>query len=365
MHKLGISVYPEKENIKETYEYIKLASKYGFSRIFTCLLSVDKPCEEIIETFTDFIDFAHAHNFTVAVDTNPNVFKHLNASYNNLTPFYEMGVDIIRLDGSFGAIEDVEITHNPYHIKIEFNGSFNKGVDLLIKNGANKNNICICHNFYPERYSGLDWDHFINMNKLWKSLNLRTAAFITSQEEHTHGPWNVFCGLPSVEFMRNLPVDLQARYYLATHLIDDIIIGNAYASEEELSSLAQLNLEAIELDLIEENISPEEAKIVYDYNPHFDRYDYSSYFIRSSFPRLNYKDISIPYRKYDQPYFHKGDVLIVNDNLSHYRGELEIVLQDIVNDGERNCVGHIPQEELLLLDLIKPGYHFAFKKPQK
>jgi hypothetical protein len=117
--------------------------------------------------------------------------------------------------------------------------------------------------------------------------------------------------------------------------------------------------------ILEENISHEEAKIVYDYKPHFDRYDYSSYFIRSSFPRLNYKDISIPYRKYDQPYFHKGDVLIVNDNLSHYRGELEIVLQDIVNDGERNCVGHIPQEELLLLDLIKPGYHFAFKKPQK
>ena len=39
MHRLGISVYPEKSTQKEVYDYLELAAKYGFSRIFTCLLS--------------------------------------------------------------------------------------------------------------------------------------------------------------------------------------------------------------------------------------------------------------------------------------------------------------------------------------
>lgn len=39
---LRISVYPEKSTQKEVYDYLELA-KYGFSRIFTCLLSVNDP----------------------------------------------------------------------------------------------------------------------------------------------------------------------------------------------------------------------------------------------------------------------------------------------------------------------------------
>ncbi len=37
-------------------------------------------------------------------------------------------------------------------------------------------------------------------------------------------------------------------------------------------------------------------------------------------------------------HLHRGDVLIVNDNLAHYRGELEIALRDIPNDGEKTFV---------------------------
>ena len=59
MHKLGISVYPEHSTPEKDYEYMKLAAKYGFSRIFTCLLSVDKPKEEIITEFTEFVGKAH------------------------------------------------------------------------------------------------------------------------------------------------------------------------------------------------------------------------------------------------------------------------------------------------------------------
>ena len=71
---------------------------------------------------------------------------------------------------------------------------------LLLEQGGNKDQVIICHNFFPERYSGLDWNYFVNFNAYWKSLNLHTAAFVSSNQPHTHGPWNVFCGIYQYDF---------------------------------------------------------------------------------------------------------------------------------------------------------------------
>ena len=46
MHRLGISLYPEHSTQEKDFAYMELAAKYGFSRIFTCLLSVEKGAEE-------------------------------------------------------------------------------------------------------------------------------------------------------------------------------------------------------------------------------------------------------------------------------------------------------------------------------
>ena len=70
MHRLGISVYPEKSTQKEVYDYLELAAKYGFSRIFTCLLSVNDPKEKIMKDFGEFMDKAHSLGYVVAVDTS-------------------------------------------------------------------------------------------------------------------------------------------------------------------------------------------------------------------------------------------------------------------------------------------------------
>ena len=45
MHRLGISLYPEHSTPEADDAYMALASKYGFSRIFTLLISVDKSPE--------------------------------------------------------------------------------------------------------------------------------------------------------------------------------------------------------------------------------------------------------------------------------------------------------------------------------
>lgn len=381
MHKLGISVYPDKSPKEEVYAYMEKAAKLGFKRIFTCFLSIpeDKRESYLVE-FKEFMTKAHELGFEVAADTNPEVFKLIGATPDNLKPFVDLGLDIIRMDGNFGTQGDIQLTRNQDNIKIEFNASMDSGVELLIKNGGNREQIIMCHNFFPERYTGLDFDLFQEYNKYWKELNLHTAAFVSSNNENTIGPWQVFCGLPTVEIMRGLPIDLQARLMLAAGNVDDILIGNYPATDEELEALSKINFQAIEMRVDEvPEITANEQMIMYEFGPHWDRYDHSSFMLRSSMPRVKFKekasvqdfglssnqtvvDKNIPHHDCDKKVFTRGDVLIVNDNLAHYRGELEIVLTEIPNDGERNLVATIKEEELQLLDFIKPGHHFALKK---
>ena len=46
---------------------------------------------------------AHELGFEVAADTNPEVFKLIGATPDNLKPFADLGLDIIRMDGNFGT----------------------------------------------------------------------------------------------------------------------------------------------------------------------------------------------------------------------------------------------------------------------
>ena len=70
-------------------------------------------------------------------------------------------------------------------------------------------------------------------------------------------------GLPTLEMDRKLPIDVQAKQLWATGLIDDVIIGNAYASEAELAALAQVDryLLTLEVDFVAD-INPIEETIV-------------------------------------------------------------------------------------------------------
>ena len=198
MHRLGISVYPEHSTQEKDFAYMELAAKYGFSRIFTCLLSASSDPEVIKREFGAFLKKAHELGYEVAADTNPQVFQNLGASPDNLEIFHQLGLDIIRLDGHFDELQDVLITRNPYGIKIEFNGSSDADVERLIRHGADRRNMIICHNFYPERYSGLSQKTFDRFNAKCTSLGMTTAAFVSSQAEHTFGPWEVYQGLPAL-----------------------------------------------------------------------------------------------------------------------------------------------------------------------
>lgn len=359
MSRLGISIYPEHSSLEKDQAYIRLAAKYGFKRIFSCLLSVEnKNKAEIIEEFKALIDTAHEYGMEMILDVAPHILQKYDVTYNDLSFFSEMGADGIRLDEGFDGLKEALMTHNPEGLKIEINASFGNGYCAnIMSHHPDKNHLITCHNFYPQRYSGLSLKHFEMCNQDLKNYHLQIAAFISSQNANTYGPWPVNEGLCTLEMHRDLPIDVQARHLFAMGCIDDVIIANAYASEEELQTLSKLDSGLLTFRLeLEKELHPTELAVLK--HAHFVRGDMSEYMARSTQPRVTYATREIPCA--NTRALKRGDVVIINEEYARYKGELQIVLKDMPNDGRKNVIGHIPENEQFLLEYIKPWIAFGF-----
>ena len=59
MTELGVLAYPDLSPMDKIKEYLQLASKYGFTRVSSSMLSVEGTNEEIISYFKEFNHIAH------------------------------------------------------------------------------------------------------------------------------------------------------------------------------------------------------------------------------------------------------------------------------------------------------------------
>ena len=384
-YELGISVYPDLRPLEEIEAYFELASRYSVSKVFSSMFYVEGTKEEVLEYFRKLIAAAHRNNLKVSLDVNPMCFEKMGATPDDLSVFKSIEVDCLRMDLSYGAENDAKLVRNPYGIKIEFNNSPDI-VNGLIACGIDPKDFSVCHNFYPQRYTGMKWEKFVQKNAELKSVSrhVRIGAFISSTAKNTHGVWNAVYGLPTVEKLRMLPIDLQARMMLATGNIDELLVGNAYATEEELKKLYEVLKESskiqndldptlkmliehgiISLDkpvkrlrvILDQNITEKEKEVLFDFFPHLEMGDSSEWIWRTRISRFKYsqpKEVITP-RKVNGEMFEVGDVVIVNDNYKHYAGEIQIVKIPIVNDGTRNRIGHLDEDEYQMMEFIYDG----------
>ncbi|MCR8849786.1 MupG family TIM beta-alpha barrel fold protein [Rossellomorea sp. SC111] len=361
--KLGVSIYPNHSTTEKDKEYLALAASFGFTRVFTCLLSVDGDKEGIIANFKETIKFARGKNMEVIADISPRIFKELDISYDDLSFFADLGAHGIRLDLGYTGHEESMMSYNPYDLKIELNMSnATKYIDNIMTYQPNKDQLLGCHNFYPHRYSGLSYPFFIECSQKFKDLGMRTAAFVSSADA-TFGPWPVTEGLPTLEMHRSLPIDVQAKHLFATGLIDDVIISNAYASEREMQILSELNTSKLTFTVETHETTTDLEKTIIFEEPHFYRGDVSDYMIRSTQSRVKYRGREFaPHNNVD---IKRGDIIIENDLYAQYAGELQIALKDMENSGKTNVVGRIREEEVFLLDYLKPWGKFAFQPSKK
>lgn len=357
MGKLGISIYPERSTFEKDKAYLDQAHKYGFKRVFTSLLQITDDKEKVLAEFKQVVDYANSLGMEVMVDINPSLFEQLEISYDDLSFFDEMGAYGVRLDIGFTGAEEARMTRNPYNIKIEINMSTGTSyVDNIMSYSPNTDNLLGSHNFYPHRFSGLGYDHFVFCSEKFRKYNLNTMAFVNSHEA-TFGPWPTQDGLCSLEIHRDLDIATQVKHLMLTGLIDDILVGNAYASEPELKAMSEAfyspypTLKVVTGAEITEN----ERVCLFD-NLHSYRGDRSEYILRSTMTRVYYKDKEFP--AHTTRDIVRGDVLIDNVGYGQYKGETQIALKEMKNDGRVNVVGRISDGELFLLEFIRPWSNF-------
>ncbi|WEG72652.1 DUF871 domain-containing protein [Vagococcus intermedius] len=357
MGKLGISIYPERSTFEKDKAYLDLAHKYGFKRVFTSLLQITEDKDKVLAEFKQVVDYANSLGMEVMVDINPALFEQLNISYDDLSFFDEMGAYGVRLDIGFTGQEEAKMTRNPYGIKIEINMSTGTSyVDNIMSFSPNINNLMGSHNFYPHRYSGLGYDHFVRCSEMFRKYNINTMAFVNSLDA-SFGPWPTQDGLCTLEDHRELEIGTQVKHFVLTGLIDDISVANAYASEVELKAMSEAffaEYPTVKVD-VTGDITADEREVLFN-NLHSYRGDRSEYILRSTMTRIKYKDL--PFPAHNTIDMTKGDVLIDNVGYDQYKGETQIALKEMKNDGRVNVVGKISADELFLLDFLKPWSSF-------
>ena len=362
MRGLGVSVYPGHSEIEDILDYLRLAAKYGFSRVFTCLLSVGNQ-EKTIADFKEAVKLATSLGMEVIADVDLSVFEKLDLKYDNLEFFKDMGLTGIRLDGGFSGQEEAGMTFNPQGLMIELNMSIeNRYLENIAAFQPKFEKLIGCHNFYPHRYTGLSVQHFLNTSKRYKDLGLRTAAFVNSKVATT-GPWPVEEGLCTLEMHREWEITSAAKWLWATELIDDVIVANSFASEEELKALSEIDPYLLTLDC---ELSADDSEIerhIVQEEPHLVRGDSSDYVLRSSQSRITHKKDH--FEPHDTRPIEKGDILIDNYLYTKYAGELQVALLPMKNSGKTNVVGRILEQDLPLLDLLKPWQKFQFSVKDK
>ncbi len=360
MGKLGISIYPDKMAFSQIEQYMRMAAKYHFSEVFTSLLQVKGSQKDVINTFKPFANLAKELNFDVIIDLNPALFQQLDISFDDLSFFNQLGVAAVRLDQAFSGIEEAIMTNNPYGIKIELNMSAaSRHVETIKAFGANLSNLTASHNFYPQRYTGLETDFFKKATKIFTDLGLTTAAFINSQAAEI-GPWPLEEGMPTLEIHRDLPIETQVTHFRLLGGIDNLLISNAVADENELKAAAEAFFSPFPIFHVDlANDSSDLEKEILFKNSHFYRGDLSGYMIRSTQTRVKYRHEDIP--AHDTDLIQTGDVLIENSLYGQYKGETQIALKPMKNSGRTNVVAKITTQDKFLLSCLKPWAGFLMK----
>lgn len=89
---------------------------------------------------------------------------------------------------------------------------------------------------------------------------------------------------------------------------------------------------------------------------HFNRGDVSEYMIRSTQSRVKYKGHK--FELINPKEIEKGDIIIESSLYTHYAGEMQIALKAMENSGRSSVVGKVVDEEIFLLDQIRPWQKF-------
>ena len=361
MFKKGISAYVGMEHsLTENIAYLEMASKYGYSLLFTSLHVPEASAEDILRDFGEFTTQAQALGYRIIADISPRAFNMMGASMADLEPLREFAVDVWRFDFGFSFKEIAAFSENgQFNIQVNASTIDKQALKQLLRTRIRAHNIESCHNFYPREETGLSFELFCQRSVEFRKQGIPVYAFIPSRE-NPRGP--IYAGLPTLEEHREIPSLIAAKHFAATGLCNGVIFGDSFVPEAELRAVGELPGDLVQLKCrFAAGISEIERAIILAAK-HTNRTDPGRYCLRSEQSRGLYnlnsdRPIIAPNNTVNRA---RGVIAIDNSGYGRYMGELQLITQDLAADQRVNVVARVIDEELFLLDYIKPGQSFAF-----
>ncbi len=332
----GLADYPVEKN----FEYLKKCSELGIKTVFTSAHIPEST--NMQEELAKLFEVLEQNDMRLIIDVSKPMmdkFELPKCTY------------ALRLDWGFTEDDIVELSNTlPCHIELNASTITMEKLMRLMEKGLNPSNTRMSYNFYPKPYTGLDIYEVVQRNIVFKELGFTTMAYIPSLI-NKRPP--LYKGVPSVEEHRYKPTYISTQELIVAG-IDEIGIGDAYSTEEEILEMSSCTPECIQIPVVlNEYVNEEVLKVLK--GSHHSRPDQSSYLVRSS---SRCKETIEPVNNGE---IKKFDVTIDNKLNLRYMGEVGIWLKEIKENKEANVIGYVPEYAHTLVELLKPGSKFSFK----
>lgn len=332
----GLADYPVEKN----FEYLKKCAELGIKTVFTSAHIPES--SNMQEELAKLFEVLEQNEMRLIIDVSKPMmdkFELPKCTY------------ALRLDWGFTEEDIVELSNTlPCHIELNASTISMEKLMRLMEKGLNPSNTRMSYNFYPKPYTGLDIYEVVQRNIVFKELGFTTMAYIPSLI-NKRPP--LYKGVPSVEEHRYKPTYISTQELIVAG-IDEIGIGDAYSTEEEILEMSSCTPECIQIPVVLNEYANDEILKVLK-GSHHSRPDQSSYLVRSS---SRCKETIEPANNGE---IKKFEVTIDNKLNLRYMGEVGIWLKDIKDNKEANVIGYIPEYAHTLVELLKPGSKFSFK----
>jgi uncharacterized protein len=340
---VGISLYTGMGySLADNLEYLEKASELGIKKVFTSL-HIPEANSNVYNEGEEILLKAKQLGMMVTADISKYYIDKIDIKKYNLYA--------LRLDFGFTIKEIAGLSKAlPYRIQLNASTVSDKYLDELIHNGAEMNNIEVCHNYYPRNNTGMAYGLFMERNRCFMEHGIKIAAFIPLQHQR-RGPLHE--GLPTLECHRDIRPVISAQHLLHSG-IDTVYAGDAFATEEELKSIAGIKRDVYSIPI--RLLEPSEGEMQVLSGVHTNRMDPGEYVIRSQEARLKKHEKILQHNTTQRKRY---SVTIDNEGYLRYEGELQILKRELQSDDRVNVAGDA-SEAGLLIEMIKPGEAFEF-----
>lgn len=357
--KVGVSVYPGLGiPLERQLGYLGQAAQCGVDKVFTSLLlpvTMGRDPTEVAGEVRALAARARELGMEIESDVSESVFAVFGIREEDLEPFVAMGLTGIRIDTGFSPERIAAMSRNPYGLRVGVNCAMTSPGDLerLLELGQ-RDRLTASFNFYPRPETGVSLRFVAAKARPFAEQGVPVIAFVPSQCARR---LPLYAGLPTVEEHRYLSPERGARHLFATGVVSEVVVGDPFASEEELRRLVSVTQEEGVALAVRFRGDMTEAERQVVSCRHVVRPDEAAWAIRSDVGRKVVAEglVVLPRPAEERP---RLAVTVDNVNYGRYMGELQICLRDLPADPRVNVVGCVDSYDEPLLDLLGGGAVF-------